>query len=80
MDIELRVFLDFVINNRNFSSGSSGRVGGADKHKIYAAAIQGHLFMTYFLHGGGGGMAPGHSGSATGVLADSWVSFICSSA
>ena len=39
-----------------FSSGSSGRVGGGEKHKIYAAAFGSHL-VTYFHRAGGGGMA-----------------------
>ena len=38
------------------SSGSSGRVGGK-KHEIYAAAFDGHLFMTYF-HRAEEGVAP----------------------
>ena len=35
-------------------SGSSGRVRGADKHEIYAAAFGGHLFYDLFLQGQGG--------------------------
>ena len=31
-----------------FSSGSSGRIRGPEKHEIYAAAFNGNLFMTYF--------------------------------
>ena len=48
-----------------FSSGSSGRVRGAEKHEIYAGAFGGHLFMTYFHRAGGEAMPP--PGSATGI-------------
>ena len=42
-----------------FSSGSSGRVrGGAEKHKIYAAAFGGHLFYDLFSQGQGGPSPP----------------------
>ena len=40
-----------------YSSGSSDRVGGGEKHEIYAAAFGSHLFYDLFLQGWGG-MAP----------------------
>ena len=40
------------------SSGSCGRVRGAEKHEIYMTAFGGHLFMTNFYRAGGEGMAP----------------------
>ena len=40
------------------SSGSSGRVRGAEKHEIYAAAFGGHLFYDLFLQGQGGPWPP----------------------
>ena len=42
----------------SISSGSSGRVGGAEKHEIYVAAFGGHLFYDLFSQGQGGAMAP----------------------
>ena len=51
------------------SSGSSGWVGGAEKHEIYAAAFGGHLFYDLFLQGRGRGMDPSaYSGSAAASL------------
>ena len=41
------------------SSGSSGRVRGAEKHEIYVATFGGHLFYDLFSQGRGeGAMAP----------------------
>ena len=40
------------------SSGSSGRVRGAEKHEIYAAAFGGHLFYDLFSQGRGGPWPP----------------------
>ena len=40
------------------SSGSSGRVGGAEKHEIYADAFGGHLFYDLFSQGQGGPWHP----------------------
>ena len=40
------------------SSGSSGRVRGAEKHEIYAVAFGGHLFYDLFSQGRGGGHGP----------------------
>ena len=45
--------------------GSSGRVRGAEKHEIYAAAFGGHLFYDLFLQGQGGHGPLGPPGSAT---------------
>ena len=42
----------------HFSSGSSGRVGGAEKHEIYAAAFGSHLFYELFSQGQGGPWPP----------------------
>ena len=39
------------------SSGSRGRVWGAEKHEIYAPAFGGHLFITYFYWAGGVALA-----------------------
>ena len=47
------------------SSGSSGRVRGAEKHEIYAAAFGGHLFYDLFLQGLGGPWPPRPPRSAT---------------
>ena len=52
--------------SRTYSSGSSGRVRGAEKHEIYAGASAAIFFMTYF-HRARVGMAPSAPppGSAT---------------
>ena len=42
----------------NRSSGSSGRVRGAEKHEIYAATFGGHLFYDLFSQNCGGTMVP----------------------
>ena len=49
-----RIFHDSMKN----SSGSSGRVSGGEKLKIYAAAFSGHLFHDLFSHGRGRGSWP----------------------
>ena len=42
-----------LLGYSRISSGSSGRVGG-EKHEIYAAAFDSHLFYDLFLQGRGG--------------------------
>ena len=58
------------------SSGSSGRVRGAEKHEIYAAAFGGHLFYDPFSQGRGGPWPPRPPpGSATAVAQAAVVSW-----
>ena len=46
-----RVSLHVLVTGSILSSGSSGRVVGANKHEIYAAASSGHLFDDLLLQG-----------------------------
>ena len=41
-----------------YSSGSNGRVDGAEKHEIYAAAFGSHLFYDLFVQGTHGTLPP----------------------
>ena len=54
---------DSTVCSIKVSSGSSGW-GGGKKHEIYAAAFDGHIFMTYF-YGAGGSCPLPLPGSAT---------------
>ena len=59
-------FLKIRLMFSQISSGSSGRVGGGEKHEIYMAAFGSHLFYDLFLQDGGRGHGPlGPPGSAT---------------
>ena len=55
-----------MLNSGN-SSGSSGRVKGAEKHEFYAAAFGSHPFYDFFYTAGGHGPL-GPPGSATGQI------------
>ena len=60
--------LEIIFLELKFSSGSSGRVRGGEKHEIYVAAFGGHLFYDLFSQGWGGAWPPRPPlGSATEV-------------
>ena len=55
------------LNTYVFSSGSSGRVRGAEKHEIYAATFGDHPFYDLFSQGQGG----------HGPLGPPWIRYWC---